>query len=168
MSERLLIVDDDPSIVTGLQALLEGEWEVQTAMNGRDARSTFAAFSPDVALLDVGLPDVSGLELLHDLKMYSQAVAVIMMSGVGTMDRVIESLRLGAETSLQKPFDYDSLQLTLANVKRMIATRRELQALRRADTPDVDRLPGISPALQRLKELLGQVAPVAWPVLTEV
>src|ERR1041385_3393401 len=132
MSERLLIVDDDPSIVTGLQALLEGEWEVQTAMNGRDARSTFAAFSPDVALLDVGLPDVSGLELLHDLKMYSEAVAVIMMSGVGTMDRVIESMRLGAETFLQKPFDYDSLQLTLANVKRMIATRRELQADRKS------------------------------------
>src|ERR1043165_7602147 len=167
MSERLLIVDDDPSIVTGLQALLEGEWEVQTAMNGRDARSTFAAFSPDVALLDVGLPDVSGLELLHDLKMYSEAVAVIMMSGVGTMDRVIESMRLGAETFLQKPFDYDSLQLTLANVKRMIATRRELQALRRADTPDVDRLPGISPAVQRLNELLGQVARVPSPVLIE-
>src|SRR6476469_837648 len=136
-------------------------------MNGRDARATFADFSPDVALLDMNLPDVSGLELLHDLKMYSEAVAVIMMSGVGTFDRVVESMRLGAETFLTKPFDYDTLQLTLANVKRMIATRRELQALRRADTPDVDRLPGISPAVQRLNELLGQVARVPSPVLIE-
>src|ERR1041385_1409891 len=109
MTERLLIVDDDPTIVSGLQALLEGEWEVQTASNGRDARATFASFSPDVALLDVGLPDVSGIELLHDFKMYSEAVAVIMMSGVGTFDRVVESMRLGAETFLQKPFDYDTL-----------------------------------------------------------
>jgi DNA-binding NtrC family response regulator len=167
MSERLLIVDDDPSIVAGLQSLLEGDWEVQTATNGRDARATFANFSPDVALLDINLPDVSGLELLHDFKMYSEAVAVIMMSGQGTFDRVVESMRLGAETFLQKPFDYDTLQLTLANVKRMIATRRELQALRRADSPDADRLPGISPAIQRLNELLGQVARVPSPVLIE-
>jgi len=83
MSDTLLIVDDDPAIITGLQALLEGDWEVRTAMNGRDARAAFAAFSPDVALLDDNLPDVSGLELLHDLKMYSEAVAVIMMSGQG-------------------------------------------------------------------------------------
>jgi DNA-binding NtrC family response regulator len=165
--ERMLIVDDDPTVIAGLQALLEEEWEVRTAMNGRDARAVFAAFSPDVALLDVNLPDVSGLELLHDLKMYSEAVAVIMMSGVGTFDRVVESMRLGAETFLQKPFDYDTLSLTLANVKRMIATRRELQALRRADTPDADRLPGISPAVQRLNELLAQVARVPSPVLIE-
>ena len=167
MSERLLIVDDDPSIVTGLQALLQGEWEVQTATNGRDARATFANFSPDVALLDIGLPDVSGIELLHDFKMYSEAVAVIMMSGAGTMDRVVESMRLGAETFLQKPFDYDTLQLTLAGVKKMIATQHELQALRRADAPDTDRLPGISPAVQRLNELLAQVARVPSPVLIE-
>jgi DNA-binding NtrC family response regulator len=167
MSERLLIVDDDPSIVTGLQALLEGDWEVQTAMNGRDARATFANFSPDVALLDINLPDVSGLELLHDFKMYSEAVAVIMMSGAGTFDRVVESMRLGAETFLQKPFDYDTLQLTLASVKRMVATQHELQALRRADAPNVDRLPGTSPAVQRLNELLAQVARVPSPVLIE-
>ncbi len=167
MSDTLLIVDDDPSIIAGLQALLEDEWDVRTATNGREARAAFADSSPDVALLDVNLPDVSGIELLHDLKMYSEAVAVIMMSGRGTFDRVVESMRLGAETFLQKPFDYDTLQLTLANVKRMIATRRELQALRRADTPDADRLPGISPAVQRLNELLGQVARVPSPVLIE-
>src|SRR6266480_4938422 len=153
MSDTLLIVDDDPTIITGLQALLEGDWEVRTALNGREARAAFAAFSPDVAL--------------HDLKMYSEAVAVIMMSGEGTFDRVVESMRLGAETFLQKPFDYDTLALTLASVKRMIATRRELQALRRADSPDVDRLPGISPAVQRLNELLAQVAGVPSPVLIE-
>jgi DNA-binding NtrC family response regulator len=167
MSERLLIVDDDPSIVAGLQSLLEGDWEVQTATNGRDARATFANFSPDVALLDINLPDVSGLELLHDFKMYSEAVAVIMMSGIGTFDRVVESMRLGAETFLQKPFDYDTLQLTLASVKRMIATQHELQALRRADAPNLDRLPGTSPAVQRLNELLAQVARVPSPVLIE-
>src|ERR1051325_4137940 len=163
MIDTLLIVDDDPAILTGLQALLEGEWEVRTAESGRAARAAFADFSPDVLLLGLGLPAVSGIELLHDLKMYSEAVAVIMMSGLGTFDRVVESMRLGAETFLQKPFAYETLTLTLATVKKLIATRRELQALRRADTPDADRLPGISPAVQRLNELLAQVARVPSP-----
>src|SRR5207244_4630580 len=150
MSDTLLIVDYDPAIITGLQALLEGDWEVRTALNGREARAAFAAFSPDVALLDMNLPDVTGLELLNDLKMYSEAVAVIMMSGEGTFDRVVESMRLGAETFLQKPFDYDTLSLTLGNVKRMIALQHELLALRRAEPAKADRLPGVSPAILQL------------------
>src|ERR1044071_10097556 len=68
MSDTLLIVDDDPAILTGLQALLEGEWEVRTAESGRDARAAFANFSPDVVLLDVGLPHGHGLELPPHLK----------------------------------------------------------------------------------------------------
>src|SRR5436190_22323893 len=167
MSDTLLIVDDDPAIITGLQALLEGDWEVRTALNGREARAAFAAFSPDVALLDMNLPDVTGLELLHDLKMYSEAVAVIMMSGEGTFDRVVESVKLGAETFLQKPFDYDTLALTLENVKRIIATRRELLALKRGESGDLERLPGISPSIQQLNQLLAQVASAPSPVLIE-
>jgi DNA-binding response OmpR family regulator len=61
MSDTLLIVDDDPAIITGLQALLEGDWEVRTALNGREARAAFAAFSPDVALLDELLAQVAGV-----------------------------------------------------------------------------------------------------------
>src|SRR5438094_2862265 len=117
--QRLLIVDDDPNIVAGLAALLSDEWDVKTALTGREARGIFADFSPDVVLLDMHLPDADGVELLHDLKMYSEAVSVIMMSGVGTIDRVVESMKLGAETFLQKPFDDSTLTLTLAQVSRI-------------------------------------------------
>jgi DNA-binding response OmpR family regulator len=82
---RILIVDDDPTIVAGLEALLGDEWEVSTATNGRDAIRTFGEVSPDVVLLDVQLPDASGLDLLVQFKMYSEMAAVIMMSGAGTL-----------------------------------------------------------------------------------
>src|SRR4051794_36046071 len=108
-AKRILIVDDDPTIAAGLEALLEGEWEVRSAYSGRDARAVFVDFSPDVVLLDMNLPDASGIDLLHDFKMYSESVAVIMMSGAGTFDRVVESMKLGAETFLPKPFEYDTL-----------------------------------------------------------
>ena len=165
--QRLLIVDDDSSVVAGLEALLADDWEVKTAGTARDARATFAEFSPDVVLLDMGLPDGNGVDVLHDLKMYSEAVSVIMMSGVGTIDSVVESMKLGAETFLQKPFDYSLLSLTLDQVSRIVSTRRELIALRRGDTSDQDRLPGISPAIQNLNQLLAQIARAPSPVLIE-
>ncbi len=165
--QRLLIVDDDPNVVAGLEALLVDEWEVKTAGTAREARSVFAEFSPDVVLLDMMLPDGSGVDVLHDLKMYSEAVSVIMMSGVGTIDSVVESMKLGAETFLQKPFDYSLLSVTLDQVSRIVRTRRELIALRRGDSSDLDRLPGLSPAVQNLNQLLAQIARAVSPVLIE-
>ncbi len=162
-----MIVDDDPNIVAGLAALLSDEWDVKTALLAREARTVFADFSPDVVLLDMRLPDGDGVELLHDLKMYSEAVSVIMMSGEGTIDRVVESMKLGAETFLQKPFDNSTLNLTLAQVSRIAATRREVIALRRGDANDLERLPGISPAVQNLNQLLAQIARAPSPVLIE-
>ena len=167
VTQRLLIVDDDANIVTGLQALLAEEWEVKTAMTARDARAVFADFSPDVVLLDMNLPDGNGVDVLHDLKMYSEAVSVIMMSGVGTVDSVVESMKLGAETFLQKPFDYSMLALTLEQVSRIVSTRRELIALRRSGSSDQERLPGLSPAVQNLNQLLAQIARAPSPVLIE-
>jgi len=165
--QRLLIVDDDPNVVAGLEALLVDELEVRTASTAREARSVFAEFSPDVVLLDMMLPDGSGVDVLHDLKMYSEAVSVIMMSGVGTIDSVVESMKLGAETFLQKPFDYSLLSLTLEQVSRFVRTRREMIALRRGDSSDLDRLPGLSPAVQNLNNLLAQIARAVSPVLIE-
>jgi DNA-binding NtrC family response regulator len=164
---RILVVDDDAGIVSGLEALLGDEWEVRTASTGKAALVAFAEFSPDVVLLDVQLPDYSGIDLLHQFKMYSETAAVIMMSGVGNHERVIESMKLGAETFLQKPFDVDTLALTLEQASRIAATQRELIALRRADMKDVDRLPGISPAIEHLNEILAQIARAPSPVLIE-
>ena len=167
LRKRVLIVDDDEEVASGLAALLETEWEVRIAANGRQAVVAFAEFSPDVVLLDVMLPDTSGIDLLHQFKMYSETSAVIMMSGGGTLERVIESMKLGAETFLQKPFDYDILTATLEQVSRMIATRHELMALRRGGAPNVERLPGISPAITHLNEILPHIARAASPVLIE-
>ncbi|MEO8033788.1 MAG: sigma-54 dependent transcriptional regulator [Acidobacteriota bacterium] len=165
--QRILVVDDDPGIVAGLEALLGDEWEVRTAMTGKEALATFAEASPDVVLLDVNLPDYSGVELLHQFKMYSETTPVIMMSGAGNLEQVIETMKLGAETFLQKPFEYETLALTLEQVSRIVARHRELIALRRDQTKDAERLPGISPSMAQLNELLTQIARAPSPVLIE-
>jgi DNA-binding NtrC family response regulator len=164
---RILIVDDDEQISAGLEALLADEWEVRTAGDGRSAVVAFGEFSPDVVLLDVQLPDTTGIDLLHQFKMYSESTAVIMMSGGGSLDAVVESMRLGAETFLQKPFDLETLTAMLQQVQRMLASRRELMALRRGEAQHPERLPGISPAITYLNEILANVARVPSPVLIE-
>jgi len=164
---RILIIDDEPSIVAGLEALLGEEWDVRTAGDGREGRRQFAEFSPDVVLLDVQLPDVDGTDLLHEFKMYAESTAVIMMSAYGTFERVVECMRRGAETFLQKPFEYETLQLTLQQVKRMLSTQRELIALRRTEPKDVERFPGISPSIVQLNQIIGQISRAPSPVLIE-
>ncbi|HYI10607.1 MAG TPA: sigma-54 dependent transcriptional regulator [Thermoanaerobaculia bacterium] len=167
LRNRILIVDDDPQIAAGLSALLSDERETRIASNGREAIVAFGEFSPDIVLLDLQLPDTTGIDLLHQFKMYAESTAVIMMSGNGTLDRVIESMKLGAETFLQKPFEFDVLEIVLQQVERMVASRRELMALRRAEARGGERLAGTSPAVTHLNDILGQIARAPSPVLIQ-
>jgi DNA-binding NtrC family response regulator len=169
VTRRVLIVDDDSSVAAGLQALLETmDWEVRHAETARQAYIEFASFSPDVVLLDVQLPDASGIDVLQQLKGYSESTPVIMISGAGTIDRVVESMKLGAQTFLQKPFDADALAIALEQVAKSIAIARELTAAQRHENlRDEHRFLGISAASQTLNRLLEQVAPASSPVLLE-
>lgn len=168
MTQRALVVDDDPSVAAGIEALLESMgWDVRSAETAKQAYVEFAAFSPDVVLLDVGLPDASGVDVLQQLKSYSESTPVIMISGAGTIDRVVATMKLGAETFLQKPFDADALTIALEQVAKSIATQRELAVAQRREKSDDHRFLGISAASQTLNRLLDQVAPASSPVLLE-
>ena len=164
--QRLLIVDDDESVVAALTALLEDIYDVHSATTGRAAVQKFAE-TPDLVLLDIQLPDTSGIELLKQFKAYDESVPVVMISGMGTFEQVVEAMKSGAESFLQKPFDYDTLQLTLASLNRTIATRRELTALRRSDAQELERIPGISPAMQALNITVSEIARASSPVLID-
>jgi DNA-binding NtrC family response regulator len=163
--QRLLVIDDEESVVAGLSALLEGDYEVLSATTGRAALKAFGESSPDLVLLDIQLPDTSGLELLKQFKAYEESVPVVMMSGAGTFEQVVEAMKSGAESFLQKPFDYETLTITLESVNRLLSTRRELTALRRTEGETAERVPGISPAIQALNTTIAQVARATSPVL---
>jgi DNA-binding NtrC family response regulator len=168
VTRRVLIVDDDSGVAGGLEALLEAmEWEVRRAETARQAYVEFAAFSPDVVLLDVELPDASGIDVLQQLKSYSESTPVIMISGAGTIDRVVATMKLGAETFLQKPFDADALTIALEQVAKSMAMQRELAAQRHESPGHEHRFLGVSAASQTLNRLLDQVAAASSPVLLE-
>ncbi|MEA2489722.1 MAG: two-component system, NtrC family, nitrogen regulation response regulator NtrX [Acidobacteriota bacterium] len=166
-NRRILIIDDDPLVVEALEMLLADQgWDVRSALTARDGYVQFSSFSPDAVLLDVQLPDGDGIDVLQQLKDYSPDVPVIMMSGAGAVDRVVAAMQAGAETFLQKPFVADTLNLALSQAARLVASQREVAALRRGTSPQAG-LVGISAAVVAIHRMLEDIAPAATPVIIE-
>jgi DNA-binding NtrC family response regulator len=167
--KRILIVDDDPLVVEGLAALLEMEdWTTAGVGTAREAYPLLEDFSPDVVLLDVSLPDASGIDLLDQIKSHFESLPVIMISGAGDVGTVVDAMQKGAETFLQKPFGHESLMLAIGQVERVIASNRALEALRRSGARDsVEQFIGVSTEARKIDRLIDQVAPAPSPVLLE-
>jgi DNA-binding NtrC family response regulator len=167
--KRVIIVDDDPLVVEGLTALLDmDDWTAAGVGTAREAYPLLEDFSPDVVLLDVSLPDASGLDLLDQIKSHFESLPVIMISGAGDVATVVEAMQKGAETFLQKPFGHESLMLALGQVERVIASNRAIEALRRSGARDsVEEFIGISEEARKIDRLIDQIAPAPSPVLLE-
>jgi two-component system, NtrC family, response regulator AtoC len=167
--KRVLIVDDDPLVAEGLTALLEmDDWTTAGVGTAREAYPLLEDFSPDVVLLDVSLPDASGIDLLDQIKSHFESLPVIMISGAGDVDTVVEAMQKGAETFLQKPFGHESLMLAIRQVERVIASNRAIEALRRSGPRDsVEQFIGVSGEARKIDRLIDQIAPAPSPVLLE-
>jgi len=165
---RILVIDDDADVLAGLEALLNHTgWVVGTAATGKDGLKKFAELSPDIVLLDVDLPDASGIDLLDQMKAYSEETPVIVMSGVGTIDIAVAAMRKGAETFLTKPYDIENLELVLEQASKLVVLRRELAALRRSARNSETRIRGVSAAAAELRDMIERIASAPSPVLLQ-
>src|SRR5438105_5018938 len=101
---RVLVVDDEPEIVRALERSLRAhEYEVFTASNGEEALSAVRAWRPDVMLLDLGLPGMSGLEVCRQVRAQSN-LPIIVLSIKGAEHDKVQALDLGADDYVPKPF----------------------------------------------------------------
>ena len=118
---RVLVVDDDPAIVRTLKINLRArDYKVQTAPDGRTALQIAYEDTPDVVLLDLGLPDIDGTEVLRRLRSNSD-VPVVVLSARHQSDDKVEALDLGADDYVTKPFGMEEL---LARLRAAIRRRR--------------------------------------------
>jgi two-component system KDP operon response regulator KdpE len=127
----VLVVEDDPEISRALALNLSARgYRVSTAADGSDALSQAAAGAPDVIVLDLGLPDLDGMDVIRAVRGYSRTPIVVLSGRTSSADKV-DALEAGADDYVTKPFDVNEL------VARLRA------ATRRAATPD-------SPAVTRV------------------
>ena len=103
---RLLVIDDDDLILDSFQlGFDEPDYEVLTARSASEGLTRFAECDPDVALLDIRLPDMSGLDAFRQLHELSPKTPIILMTGHGSAATAIEAMRLGAYEYIVKPFE---------------------------------------------------------------
>ena len=106
---RLLLIEDNPRIQLANKDMLELlDYEVSIAMNLAEARGCISVQIPDVIVLDIMLPDGSGLDFLRELRQ-SSYLPVLMLTALGTTEDTVRGLSLGADDYLAKPYDYPVL-----------------------------------------------------------
>lgn len=139
----VLVVDDDfmvARIHTDYLATVPGLTVVATVHTGADALAALTEYRPDLMLLDVYLPDITGIEVLRRARQDFPDVDVIVVTAARELDTVREAMQGGAVSYLVKPFEYEALGERLEHYRR---TRSVLDASSRADQRQIDQLFGL-------------------------
>jgi two-component system KDP operon response regulator KdpE len=120
--QRVLVCDDEPQILRGLKIVLrDAGFEVVTASSVTEAVDAAALRAPDAAILDLVLPDGSGVEICRQLRSWSE-MPILMLSAVGQEDAKVDALEAGADDYITKPFGPRELVARLNAVLRRAAT----------------------------------------------
>src|ERR1700689_863266 len=155
-SKRILVLDDEPNIGGSLRLILEREgYSVTLARPIAEAKP--AAERADLLLLDVRLPDGSGIEFLRSLRERDYFAPAIMISGHGTIAEAVAATRAGAFDFLEKPLGRDKVLLSLKNALEQANLRRENERLRELVASSTKMI-GASPAFLRVVEQASMAA----------
>src|SRR5688572_28000954 len=156
-----LLVDDDVNFILGLAEVVGREgFTTKTAHALKEARIELGKAIPDVVLVDLHLPDGSGLDLFKDLE-GNPATEVILITGQASVDTAVEAMRKGASDYLVKPVDMARVKGVLANVVRTRELKEQIGNLR-GELRKLGRfgpLIGAAPPMQRVYDLISKVAP---------
>jgi DNA-binding NtrC family response regulator len=159
---RILVIDDEPEIRDGLEDLLKGEgYSVDLAHNATEGEKRLGAKSYDLVLLDLMMPDKSGMDVLREMRVNDRETPVFMITAYGSVEGAVQALKLGANDFFPKPWDNEKL---LIEIDRMIAGQRlsqENTQLKRAlkQRYNFPNIIGKSERMLRLLDLVEQVAP---------
>ena len=160
-AEKIMIVDDERLVRWSLRQKCE-EWGYQVieAEAGEAALRLAEQESPDLALLDVRMPDLTGIEVLDQLKKNGSARAVIMITADPQLDDVKAALKLGAYDFVGKPIDFDELHVAIRNALEATSLRNEVEALRGEVRRGVgyDSVVSVSPKMTELMNFVKKVA----------
>jgi len=131
MNARILIIDDEKSIREVFPILLgDHGFQVKTAGDGRSGLEKARLFEPDVILLDMNLPDMSGLDVLAGLREIRPPSGIIIITAFGNIRNAVEATKLGAYAYLEKPVDNEELLLNISRILEIRNLREQVEALR--------------------------------------
>jgi len=117
-AERILIVDDDPSMRMALmESVRRLGYDAQGAMDGADAVERVSRYKPWLVVTDLKMPRLGGLDLIKEIKSRSPQTLMVLMTAYGTVETAVEAMKYGASDYILKPFSTDLLERVIANLK---------------------------------------------------
>jgi two-component system, NtrC family, response regulator AtoC len=159
--ETILVVDDERLVRWSLQQKLE-QWgyHISLADDGASALARVHLDNPDLITLDVKLPDMTGIDVLSELRNRNVQIPVIVITAFGVVDDAVRSLKLGAYDFIEKPINFEKLENAVRNALETRRLRTEVartQEIQRS-VFSVDRIIGISEHIRDIRELIKKIA----------
>ncbi|KAB2878400.1 sigma-54-dependent Fis family transcriptional regulator, partial [bacterium] len=182
MTTRILVVDDEKNILALFKKMLNVEAfrsmdnpydavEVVTALTGEEAWSLIQKESFDLIISDLAMEGMSGIELLERVKSFQPDIPFMILTGVGTIEDAVRSMKLGAYDYLTKPFQHDELLLSICKALDYGRMHLELKTLRQklnySVPADGNSMVGRSKAFVKMMEMVHAVASNDSSVLIE-
>jgi two-component system nitrogen regulation response regulator GlnG len=166
---RLLVIDDEPNVLYSLEKTLRSDsLEVLTASTAKEGIELAEGRRPDAVLLDVRLPDMSGLDAFDRLRQVDPRLPIIVITAYATTETAIEAMKRGAFEYLLKPGDFHRIRevvdkaLELRRLRNVPAVFEQQEAM---EEGAVDRIVGRSAVMQEVYKAIGRVAPLDVTVL---
>ncbi|MBD3180822.1 response regulator [Candidatus Poribacteria bacterium] len=154
---KILIIDDEPGIHQVLNSAFQPDFTVYDAMCGEDGLRKIDAVSPDLVLLDIIMPRMSGMTVLRRLSQNQRNTPVIVFTGFGSIDSAVQSIKLGAIDYIEKPFEIPRLK---KNVSEILKGRRRYKELQ-----SKHKIIGKSPQIKKVWKMIEKYGPTDLPIL---
>lgn len=157
---KILVIDDDPKISWILNEGLSSKFEFVSARDGVEGIQMVSTEKPDLILLDIKMPGMNGIEVLEKLNKLDGRPEVIMVSGHGETQYVVDSVKLGAAEFINKPFDVHEIEIHINSILEKSNLKQEVKQLKtKLEVKNTyDNFIGDSQAMQKVKAIVDQVA----------
>ncbi len=158
---KILVIDDEKLLRWSLQQNLSKEgYTVITAEKGLEGLNLFKDEAPDITLLDIHLPDVSGITVLQSIKEMNKDALVIMITAFGDIQTAVKTIKLGAYDFVEKPFNIDKLKILVAKALETVSLRKEVSQFRSQLSLKYgfDSIIGQSEEMQKIFDIIKKIA----------
>ena len=163
--EDLLVVDDEPNIRSSLEGILQDEgYRVSSAGSGEEALSSIRKSPPDLVLLDIWLPGMDGIATLERMKRLIPDLAVVMISGHGSIETAVKATKLGAYDFIEKPLSLERVVLAVRHALDQARLEKENLQLRQT-LQKRQEIIGESNSIENIQQMIRSVAPTNGRVL---
>jgi DNA-binding NtrC family response regulator len=167
---KILFVDDDPQILSMVEQFLSRcGFHVTTEANGQKAVEMVRESQYSVVFTDLNMPEISGMELLKQIKAVSPETEVVIVSGYGTIETAIQAMKLGSYDFLQKPINFDRFRILIERIieKQKLKEENQLIRNRLKERYKYDELVGMSPKMQNIYGIIDKISSGSPTVLIE-